>query len=152
MGRWFRNGPKRDTVDRTMHRGARPCAQGQILTNSERMCCVVEKRNRRSLHCPGFPTARPQPWSRVPLVFGTAGSTTKRRVPILCALCKGWDTRPSVSRFVISHPSQKARRTPDFLLRGPSHGRSRRKLCPDLCHPDRSQDGPCGPPKGMKIG
>ena len=30
--------------------------------------------------------------------------------PILCALCKGWDTRQSVSRFVVSHPSQKARR------------------------------------------
>jgi orotidine-5'-phosphate decarboxylase len=30
--------------------------------------------------------------------------------PILCAFCKGWDTRRSVSRFVVSHPSQKARR------------------------------------------
>jgi hypothetical protein len=29
---------------------------------------------------------------------------------VLCALCKGWDTRRSVSRFVVSHPSQKARR------------------------------------------
>ena len=28
--------------------------------------------------------------------------------PILCALCKGWDTRRSVSRFVVSHPSQKS--------------------------------------------
>ena len=74
------------------------------------------------------------------LVFGTAGSTTKRRVPhppgfllsllgsanfmrlslekgahavlssaawqesgVLCALGKGWDTRRSVSRFVVSH-------------------------------------------------
>jgi len=45
-----------------------------------------------------------------PWVFGTAGSTTKRRVPILCVLCKGWDTRRSVSRFVVSHPSQNARR------------------------------------------
>jgi hypothetical protein len=30
--------------------------------------------------------------------------------PILCVLCKGWDTRRSVSRFVVSHPPQKARR------------------------------------------
>jgi hypothetical protein len=30
--------------------------------------------------------------------------------PILCVLGKGWDTRLLVSRFVVSHPSQKARR------------------------------------------
>jgi hypothetical protein len=29
---------------------------------------------------------------------------------VLCALGKGWDTGPSVSRFVVSHPSQKTRR------------------------------------------
>jgi hypothetical protein len=38
---------------------------------------------------------------------------------VLCALGKGWDTRQWVSRFVASHPSQKARRMghPGDLLR-----------------------------------
>jgi hypothetical protein len=33
-----------------------------------------------------------------------------RKSGVLCALCKGWDTRRSVSRFVVSHPSQTTRR------------------------------------------
>jgi hypothetical protein len=36
---------------------------------------------------------------------------------------QGWDTQRCASRFVVSHPSQTTRRTPDFLLRSPSHGR-----------------------------
>ena len=34
--------------------------------------------------------------SKPGLVFGTAGSTTKGGCPILCVLCKGWDTRSPV--------------------------------------------------------
>jgi hypothetical protein len=99
------------------------------------------------------------------LVFGTAGSTTKRRVPhppgfllsllgsanfmrlslekgahtvlssvawqesgVLCALCKRWDTRRSVSRFVVSHPSQKARRTPAVSVSRQDRRPSRRNV------------------------
>jgi hypothetical protein len=48
---------------------------------------------------------------KLPLVFGTAGKHhEKAGGPILCVLCKGWDPRRSVSRFMVSHPSPKARR------------------------------------------
>jgi hypothetical protein len=54
-------------------------------------------------------------------VFGTQEAPRIGGCPILCVLGKGWDTRRSVSRFVVSHPSQKTRRmghpAPGDLLR-----------------------------------
>jgi hypothetical protein len=41
-------------------------------------------------------------------VFGTQEAPRIGGCPILCALGKGWDTRRSVSRFVVPHPSQKS--------------------------------------------
>jgi hypothetical protein len=48
--------------------------------------------------------------------------------PILCALGKGWDTRRSVSRFVVSHPSQKSAKdgAPGDLLDDYKESRMRR--------------------------
>jgi hypothetical protein len=47
-------------------------------------------------------------------VFGTQEAPRIGGCPILCVLGKGWDTRRSVSRFVVSHPSQKSAKDPGF--------------------------------------
>ena len=90
--------------------------------------------------------------------------------PILCGLCKGWDTRRSVSRFVVSHPSQKTRRMghpgicctfcrgqemPPFISRGSSTPvddcRESRMKFADPAKPYRKSGGMGCPPDLLHV-